>query len=180
MTPLRCPECGAAPRHTTAARRLPVAASWAVALTALVAGFHWTAHHDFRSTTCRPIGLAWLAGYTFDQDHGTLADIPQPIRQLDGQHISLEGYMIPLDQADNITAFALVPNLYFDQNRPPLIQETVVARVVDGRCLNYSPDAIRISGILHVRVETDDGYLISIYTLTIDHAEPAAAKAASR
>jgi hypothetical protein len=174
-TPQRCPECGTIAQRGSAARRWGLAVAWAAALCCLFLGLRFSARHDFRSADCRPLTIAMLAGYTFDQQHGTLADVPLPIRQLDGQRISIEGYMIPMDPAENMTEFALVQSLSNTglTGRGVLIQEIIIARVVSGRCIHYFPDSISISGTLHVAVQVEDGYIISIYTIDVDHAEPA-------
>jgi hypothetical protein len=51
--------------------------------------------------------------------------LPEDVKALNGAKIRTHGFMIPLDQADNITEFALVPSLFaccFGQ--PPQVQHT--------------------------------------------------------
>lgn len=54
---------------------------------------------------------------------------------------------------------------------PIQIQETIEARIVNGRPLHYSENRIRITGTLHVGVEFDDGFLVNIYMLAVDRVE---------
>jgi len=50
------------------------------------------------------IDLASL-NYPFDETRGRIQDIPKSLRDLDGKNVSVDGYMIPLDQAEKITSF---------------------------------------------------------------------------
>ncbi len=52
------------------------------------------------------------AGFAFDPDHGTLADVPAAVRRLDGRAAAVEGLMVPIDPADPIEHFALEPSIY--------------------------------------------------------------------
>ena len=165
-----CPECGTNVRPPPLRRwwagRLLIAAT----IVCLLSSGHWLARYDFRHTHCRNVDFATLGGFSFDQDKGTLADIPPEIRQLDGQRIAVEGLMIPMDQGDNISEFALVPR-YLERMAMP-IQETIVARIIDGRAVGYSPDRIRVFGTLHVRISRDEGYLVCIYDMIVDSVQP--------
>jgi hypothetical protein len=170
----RCPECGTsvkpAPFRRRRGRRLLVGAG---AVCLILAG-GWFALHDFRSTRCLNMDFATLGGFTLDQNKGKLADIPQSIRQLDGQRIAIDGYMIPMDVEENITEFALVPTLDRpDPSPPPPAQQTIVARIVTGQVSAYYPDQIRVCGILHVRITQDDGDLVSIFEMTVESIQPA-------
>ena len=86
----------------------------------------------------------------------------------------LRGFMIPMDQADNITKFALVPDLFaccFGQ--PPQIQHMVVASCPDGKAVSYSPDEIMVEGKLNVDEKKDDGYIISIFEVSVTSVKSA-------
>ena len=69
----------------------------------LAASAIWLGRHDFGKAGNREISLATLRGFLFDPNKGVLEDIPIPLRQLDGQRVSVVGYMVPLDQAEQIT-----------------------------------------------------------------------------
>jgi hypothetical protein len=72
--------------------------------------------------------------------------------------------MIPMNQAERITKFALVPSLFaccFGQ--PPQIQHTVVVNCPKGKSVGYSPDEVIVEGQLTVQEKKDDGYVISIF-----------------
>jgi hypothetical protein len=81
--------------------------------------------------------------------------------------------MIPMDQAENITQFALVPSLFsccFGQ--PPQIQHTIVVNCPKGKAVSYCPDEIFVEGDLKVDEKRDDGYVVSIFELTAKSVKP--------
>jgi hypothetical protein len=173
-SPQQCPECGMLRHIAPSARRWQARFAMAVVGIALAFGMAWASRHDFRSCHFLYVDFKILGGFNFDQEKGTLDDIPMPIRQLDGQRMAIEGFMIPLDQAEKITEFALVPTLFTSNQSPPLVQTTIVARMLTGQTVGYFADPIRVYGTFNVRVEHDDGYIINIFTLTVDRIEPAA------
>jgi hypothetical protein len=113
-----------------------------------------------------------LGNFEFDQEKG--GNIPTDVKGLNGAKIRLHGYMIPMDQAENITQFALVPSLFsccFGQ--PPQIQHTIVADCPKGKAVGYVPDEIVVEGTLNVGEKKDDGYIVSIFELNVSSVKPA-------
>jgi hypothetical protein len=113
-----------------------------------------------------------LGNFDFDQEKG--GNIPDDVKRLSGHPVRLRGFMIPMDQADNITKFALVPDLFaccFGQ--PPQIQHMVVANCPPGKAVSYSPDEILVEGKLNVEEKKDDGYIISIFEVTVSSVKAA-------
>lgn len=114
-----------------------------------------------------------LGNFEYDQDIG--GNIPPDVQALSGSNIRLKGFMIPMDQAEAITTFALVPDLFaccFGQ--PPMIQHIVVARTPRGKSLPYYPDEIVVEGRLDVEEKTEDGFIISIFEMEVSSVRPAA------
>ncbi len=113
-----------------------------------------------------------LGNFEYDQEHG--GNIPADVKRLDGSQIRLRGFMIPMDQAENITQFALVPSLFsccFGQ--PPQIQHTIVVNCPKGKAVGYCPDEILVEGTLRVAEKKDDGYIISIFEMAVTSVKPA-------
>jgi len=103
-----------------------------------------------------------LGNFEYNQETG--GNIPADVKGLNGSTIRLRGYMIPMDQAENITQFALVPSLFsccFGQ--PPQIQHTVVVNCPKGKAVTYFPDEIQVEGKLAVQEKKDDGYVVSLF-----------------
>jgi hypothetical protein len=114
-----------------------------------------------------------LGNFDFDADKG--GNIPEDVKKLTGTKVRLSGFMIPLDQADNISNFALVPSLFaccFGQ--APQIQHQVIVHTPKGKAVPYFPDEIVCEGTLTVAEKKDDGYIISVFDLDVSSVKPAA------
>jgi hypothetical protein len=102
----------------------------------------------------------------FDYDATVGGNIPDDVKRLDGCHFRTSGYMIPLDQAESISEFALVPSLFaccFGQ--PPQIQHTIIVHCPKSKAVNYFPDELTVEGTLHVKEDRDGGFIVSIFQL---------------
>jgi hypothetical protein len=105
-----------------------------------------------------------LGNFDYDADKG--GDIPDDVKRLDGCHFQTSGYMVPLDQAEAITQFALVPSLFACcYGQPPQIQHTIVVQVPKGKAVSYFPDQITVEGTLHVSEQKDGGFIVSIFQM---------------
>ena len=105
-----------------------------------------------------------LGNFRYDEEKG--GNIPDDVKQLSGSTVQLRGYMIPMDQAEHITQFALVPSLFaccFGQ--PPQIQHTIVVNCPKGKAVSYCPDEIVVQGQLTVQEKRDDGYVVSLFEM---------------
>lgn len=114
-----------------------------------------------------------LGNFEFDADKG--GNIPADVVALSGTTIRVRGYMIPLDQAAEITNFALVPSLFaccFGQ--PPGIQHTVIVKTPPNKAVAYYPDEIIVEGTLTVEEKKDEGFIISVFDVTASSVRPAA------
>jgi len=114
-----------------------------------------------------------LGNFDYDADKG--GNIPPDVLAMTGSKVRLNGYMIPMDQAESITEFALVPSLFsccFGQ--PPQIQHTIVVHVPKGKAVSYYPDEISVEGTLKVDEKKEDGFIVSIFEVDTTSVKPAA------
>jgi hypothetical protein len=113
-----------------------------------------------------------LGNFEYDAEHGS--PIPPDVKALDGSALRLKGYMIPMDQAENISKFALVPSLFSCcYGQPPQIQHTIVVNCPKGKAISYYPDEIVVEGKLKVDEEKDDGFIVSIFEIETSSVKPA-------
>jgi hypothetical protein len=113
-----------------------------------------------------------LGNFEFDAEHGS--PIPADVQALNGGNVQLRGFMIPMDQAENISKFALVPSLFsccFGQ--PPQIQHTIIVDCPKGKAVSYFPDEITVDGKLSVEPKKDDGFIVSIFEVEASSVKPA-------
>lgn len=119
------------------------------------------------------MSIKQLANFDYDSEHG--GNIPADVQALSGAKVRLNGFMIPLDQAENITNFALVPSLLsccFGQ--PPTLQHTIMVRVPAGHAVDYFPDEIVCEGTLTVQERKDDEFIVSVFELDATSVKPKA------
>ena len=131
-----------------------------------------TAHPRPQPGETVELGIKDLGNFDYDAEHG--GNIPADVIAMDGATVRLPGYMIPLDQAENIGEFALVPSLFsccFGQ--PPQVQHTIVVHLPKGKGISYFPDELQVEGTLHVQEKKDEGYIVSIFDLDAVSVKPA-------
>jgi hypothetical protein len=119
------------------------------------------------------ITMKELGNFDYDPDKG--GNIPDDVKKLTGTKVRVQGFMIPLDQADNISHFSLVPSLFaccFGQ--PPQIQHQIVVHTPKGKAVGYYPDEIVCEGVLKVEEKKDDGYIVSVFEMDVQSVKPAA------
>jgi hypothetical protein len=119
------------------------------------------------------ISIKDLGNFVYDADKG--GNIPEDVKKLSGSKLRVRGFMIPMDQADNVTSFAMVPDLFaccFGQ--PPQVQHTVVATCPPGKSVSYFPDELVVEGTLKVEEKREDGFIVSVFQLDVASVKPAA------
>lgn len=122
---------------------------------------------DVYVTTMKEMG-----NFQYDADKG--GNIPEDVKNLNGARIRVQGFMIPLDQADNITHFSLVPSRQACCfGLPPQIQHQVIVNAPKGKAVGYFPDEIVCEGTLKVQEKREDEYLVSIFELDVQSVKPA-------
>jgi len=118
------------------------------------------------------VAIQQLGNFDYDMEKG--GTIPDDVKSLDGSKLRTTGYMIPIDQADNITQFALVPSLFaccFGQ--PPQIQHTIVVYTPKGKAVTYYPDEIVVEGTLRVQEKKEDDVVVSLFEIECTSVKPA-------
>jgi hypothetical protein len=121
----------------------------------------------------RELSIKELGNFEYDADVG--GGIPGDVKAMSGSVVKLHGFMIPMDQADSITQFALVPSLFaccFGQ--PPQVQHTIVVHLPQGKGVSYFPDEITVQGKLIVDEKKEDGFIVSIFEVDASSVKPAA------
>lgn len=119
----------------------------------------------------RTLTVKQLGNFEYDDLDG--GQIPEDVKRLSGSTIRLTGFMMPLDQADRITRFALVSSLFeccFGQ--PPQIQHTVTVRTPEGKAVAYYPEEIVVEGTLTVDEKREGEWIVSLFELDVTSIKP--------
>ncbi len=120
---------------------------------------------EVRELTIKDLG-------NFDYDPQAGGAVPEDVTRLDGLTVRLPGFMMPLDQAEHITRFVLVPSLFgccFGQ--PPGVQHTVFVECPAGKSVEYCPDQVVVEGKLKVKVVKEDDYVVSLFQMTVHQVQ---------
>jgi hypothetical protein len=123
------------------------------------------------------VELKAMSSFEMDQVAGTVQDVPQRFRELDGKKVLLVGEVAPggVSAADKIDRFTLcysVAKCCF--GGPPKAQHFVDCRTSNGRLVtNYDGlGTIKIFGTLHVNIVRSGGKIQSVYQVDLDRVEP--------
>lgn len=111
-----------------------------------------------------------------DYDPAMGGGIPDDVKAMSGVKVRLTGYMVLMDQAENITHFAIVPSLFCNCGfcSAPQMQQTSDVTVPKGKVVQYFPDPVTVEGTLHVREQKEDGFIVSIFDVEATSVKPAA------
>jgi hypothetical protein len=130
------------------------------------------AHDSPREGETRELTLMRLGNFEYDAAKG--GNIPADVKALNGLTVKMKGYMLPLDQAERITKFALVPDLFaccFGQ--PPQLQHIAIVRTPAGKSVAYYPEPIWVTGKLTVEEKSEDGFIVSLFEIDTTSVKPA-------
>jgi hypothetical protein len=116
------------------------------------------------------VNLMAMVTWPFDQVNGTINDVPEKWRALDGKRVKLVGEMKVTDSAgDDIKGFDLVYSIAkCCYSGPPQIQHFVHSTGRDGKMLPYYPGLVTVTGTLHVDVVKGPDRVVQVYKLDVD------------
>lgn len=125
----------------------------------------------------KAVDLKAMSSFPFDQENGTVQDIPEQWRQLDGQRVQLVGEMWAPNAAGNyVGEFSLVYSIEkCCFSGPPQVQHFVHTTVKGGKLVPYYREPVRATGTLRINVVRDEaaGKVGSIYQFEVEQLQPA-------
>src|SRR2546421_6409092 len=123
------------------------------------------------------VELKAMSNFEMDQQRGTLADVPQRFRDLDGKKVLLVGEVAPVgDMAgDKVKQFSLcysVAKCCF--GGPPKVQHFVLCRSRDGKMMpNYlGVQQVKIFGTLRINPVHEGDAISSLFQMDVERIEP--------
>jgi hypothetical protein len=119
----------------------------------------------------RTLTVKELGNFDYDPEKG--GPVPADVQALSGMKVRISGFMMPLEQSDVITEFALVPSLTsccFGQ--PPGVQHIITVHCPKTRPAPFSIDPVVVEGTLKVSVQREDNYTVSIFEINDATAKP--------
>lgn len=107
-----------------------------------------------------------LGGWTYSNG---IEGAPPEVLQLDGTTVLLTGFMLPIDEVEDIREFLLVPSLWSCcYGTPPDVNSIVRCVMPEGVSTDYSFEPLMVVGTLTVSPTFEDGYCVDIYQLHVD------------
>jgi len=123
-------------------------------------------HAAYKSGEMLTMGIKELGNFEFDPNVDS--KVPADVQALNGARVKLNGFMIPLTQAEKIDKFALVPTLgSCCYGSPPGIQHIVTCELPKGKGVDFAIDEIWVEGTLAVDVKREDGFTSEIFTVKV-------------
>ncbi|HEB53377.1 MAG TPA: DUF3299 domain-containing protein [bacterium] len=101
-----------------------------------------------------------------------LKGMPKRIKELSGKRVLMTGFMLPIDEVQNIKEFLLVESLWSCcYGQPPDIHGIVRVVMPKGKTTDYFFDPLKIIGKFKVEATVMDGYCVDIYQLEVESLE---------
>jgi hypothetical protein len=98
--------------------------------------------------------------------------MPKQLEKLSGKTVMMTGFMLPIDEVENIKEFLLVQSLWSCcYGQPPDING-IVRVVMKNKRIDYSFEPLKVIGQFKIIASYEDGYCIDIYQLHADSVEP--------
>jgi len=101
-----------------------------------------------------------------------LKGIPKRLLKLDGKQVLMTGFMLPIDEVENIKEFLLVQSLWgCCYGTPPDINGVVRVVMEGSKRVNYEFEPIKVVGKFSVKPTIEDGFCVDIYQLSARSVE---------
>lgn len=128
----------------------------------------------------QPIDFSTLSNYDYElpdpldpSPKQQRNDIPATVKALNGRHVAIEGFMLPLDLTPaGVTTFLLNASIdmcYF--GAPVRMNEWILVTMKDGKRASFTHLALTVKGRLEVGEVLKNGRVTSLYRLDADSAD---------
>jgi hypothetical protein len=120
------------------------------------------------------VSLKQISSFEMDQNTGTDADVPEEYRKLSGKRVVLEGELwSPNNSSSEVPEIELVYSIAkCCFSGPPKKQHFVLCRPAEGKSIDFYQGLVRVTGVLHVKVEHNEGKVTRVYKLDVEKVEP--------
>jgi len=120
---------------------------------------------NLTSSREKPLKLKYdvLTNWTYEEGK---TPIPDNVKALEGKYIEITGFMMPINETENITKFIIVNSLWgccFGQS--PAVNHVIIVSMEPGKAVDFYPDPVKITGKFSVGETREEGYLVSIFQM---------------
>jgi hypothetical protein len=122
----------------------------------------------------KEVDLMAMVSFPFDQEYGTIDDVPPKYRALDGQKVILTGEMVPMQSAaPEVDTFSLVYSVAkCCYGTAPQVQHFIHSTTQPGKKVPYYGGLVKASGTLHVKVKKAEKKIDSVFQFDVEDVEP--------
>jgi hypothetical protein len=102
-----------------------------------------------------------------------LEGMPESVKGLAGKKVLMTGFMLPIDEVQNIKEFLLVQSLWACcYGKPPDIHGIVRCVMPKEKTTDYSFEPLQVIGTFTVEATMMEGFCVDIYQLHVESLEP--------
>jgi hypothetical protein len=114
------------------------------------------------------ISWATLGGFTYEEG----MKLPDPVLAMKGKKVGVTGYMMTLEEVEDIHEFLLVESLWSCCfGVPPEVHQVLIVTIPGDPGIEYTASPLLILGTLDVGEEVEDGFVTSLYRLSAEETK---------
>jgi hypothetical protein len=92
--------------------------------------------------------------------------LPPEVTKLDGKKVGIAGYMMTIEEVENIREFLLVESFWSCcYGTPPTVNQVLMVQMQGPKGVEYTSQPVLILGTLEVGEKIEDGFVTSVYRL---------------
>jgi hypothetical protein len=108
--------------------------------------------------------VSWRTLGGFEYTEGM--KLPDDVRKLNGAKVGIAGYMMTIEEVENIHEFLLVEAFWSCCfGTPPNVNQVIMVRIEGARGVEYTSAPVLILGTLEVGEQIEDGFVTSVYRI---------------
>jgi hypothetical protein len=108
--------------------------------------------------------IAWKTLGGFEYTEGM--QLPEEVRKLNGKKVGITGYMMTIEEVENIHEFLLVEAFWSCCfGTPPTVNQVLMIRIEAQKGVEYTSSPVLLLGTLEVGEQIEDGFVTSLYRL---------------
>ncbi len=101
-----------------------------------------------------------------------LQGLPKKLKKLDKTKVMMIGFMLPIDEVENIREFLLVQSLWSCcYGQPPDINGTVRVVMKGKKRLDYQYEPVMVTGEFRIEATLEEGFCVDIYQIYADQVK---------
>lgn len=110
------------------------------------------------------IDFATLSGFEYEEG----MTLPRDVRRLDGDKVTLSGFMEPEFEGEEDVAFFMLIDDACGCEGMPKLNEIVFCAMPDGETTEILSGMVTVEGTLWVGEQVEDGEVVALYTFDVD------------